>query len=381
MKNIKSKLKLAKYTLIIFAISMLAMFMLTGCKKDTKEIENQNNTVDELTNLPDNNKDQDSTVGNEDLKKDDTDNMVSDNEETKEKIEINVAALKGPTGIGMVKLMEDAANKDTLHNYNFTVAGEADEISTGLIKGEIDIAAVPCNLASVLYNKTEGKIKLAAINTLGVLYIVETGNTIISVEDLKGKTIYSTGYGTTPQYTLNYLLSLYGLDSEKDVNIEYKTEATEVAAILSNADEAIAMLPQPYVTTVMMNNDKVRIAIDIDEEWNLNNEGGSGVVTGVLVVNKDFLENNPEAVEDFLAEYKTSTEYVNENVDAAAELVEKFGLFKAAVAKKAIPYCNITFISGSQMKEKAEGYLNILFEQNPNSVGGAMPAEDFYYIP
>lgn len=381
MKNIKSKLKLAKYTLIIFAISMLAMFMLTGCKKDTKEIENQNNTVDELTNLPDNNKDQDSTVGNEDLKKDDTDNMVSDNEETKEKIEINVAALKGPTGIGMVKLMEDAANKDTLHNYNFTVAGEADEISTGLIKGEIDIAAVPCNLASVLYNKTEGKIKLAAINTLGVLYIVETGNTITSVEDLKGKTIYSTGYGTTPQYTLNYLLSLYGLDSEKDVNIEYKTEATEVAAILSNADEAIAMLPQPYVTTVMMNNDKVRIAIDIDEEWNLNNEGGSGVVTGVLVVNKDFLENNPEAIEDFLAEYKTSTEYVNENVDAAAELVEKFGLFKAAVAKKAIPYCNITFISGSQMKEKAEGYLNILFEQNPNSVGGAMPAEDFYYIP
>lgn len=389
MKKTSSKSKLSKYALLMLAITMLTMVVFTGCKKDGKDIADQNKNDNEVIDLADNNKDQVAEVEIETDSNDievetadnNGDNIDSENGDTKEKVHINIAALKGPTGIGMVKLMEDAANNTALHNYNFTLAGEADEISTGLIKGEFDIAAVPCNLASVLYNKTEGKIKLAAINTLGVLYIVETGNTITSVEDLKGKTVYSTGYGTTPQYTLNYLLSLYGLDPEKDLTIEYKTEATEVAAILSEADDAIAMLPQPYVTTVMMNNDKVRIAIDIDKEWNHANEDGSGVVTGVVVVNKDFLENNPEAVKDFLSEYETSTVFVNENVDAAAELVEKFGLFKAAVAKKAIPYCNITFISGFEMKEKTEGYLNILFNQNPNSIGGAMPSEDFYYIP
>lgn len=383
MTNNKSKI--SKYVLIMFALSLFTMVIFTGCKKNTKETPVQDKTDEEAVDETDSSKEEkkdaennnngDAVSGNDNME-----NNAPEDNTAKEKIDINIAALKGPTGIGMVKLMEDAQNT-ALYNYKFSIAGEADEISTGLVKGDFDIAAVPCNLASVLYNKTEGKIKVAAINTLGVLYILETGDTIKSVEDLKGKTIYSTGYGTTPQYTLNYLLSLYGLDPEKDVNIEYKTEATEVAAILSGADDAVAMLPQPYVTTVMMNNDKVRIAVDIDKEWNSANDDGSGVVTGVLVVRKDFLENHPEAVNDFLSEYKASTEYVNGNVDAAAELVEKFGLFKAAVAKKAIPYCNITYISGTEMKEKVEGYLNILFSQNPNSVGGTLPAGDFYYLP
>ena len=381
---IKSKFKLIKHLLVICSMVLLATMILTGCKKDSNDIPDSNNAQNEAGDINDNkdNNGQAPAVETDNNKEEEikTGENASDNEEVKEKTDIKIAALKGPTGIGMVKLMEDAENNEALHNYSFTIAGEADEISTGLIKGEFDIAAVPCNLASVLYNKTQGKIKLAAINTLGVLYIVETGNTIETVEDLKGKTIYSTGYGTTPQYTLNHLLNSYGIDPEKDVNIEYKTEATEVAAILSEADDAIAMLPQPYVTTVMMNNDKVRIAINIDEEWKALNDG-NGVVTGVVVVNKDFLDNHPQAVEDFLKEYQDSTKYVNDNVDAAAELVEKFGLFKAAVAKKAIPYCNITFISGSEMKEMAERYLKILFDQNPNSVGGAMPVDDFYYIP
>jgi len=384
MKNFKSDM--IKRLPVIISVIVIAAMVFTGCRKDANEetVPNQNGTQNEAGDITGNNGENEkqdgaaeSSGGNEEAK---TGDNVSENGEPAEKIDINIAALKGPTGIGMVKLMQDAANGDALHNYNFTIAGEADEISTGLIKGEIDIAAVPCNLASVLYNKTQGKIKLAAVNTLGVLYIVETGNSIESVEDLKGKTIYSTGYGTTPQYTLNYLLNSHGIDPEKDVNIEYKTEATEVAALLSESDDAVAMLPQPYVTTVMMNNDKVRIAINIDEEWKALNDG-NGVVTGVLVINKDFLDNHPQAVEDFLSEYQASTNYVNENVDEAAELVETFGLFKAAVAKKAIPYCNITFVSGSDMKEMAETYLNILYEQNPNSVGGALPADDFYYIP
>ena len=297
-----------------------------------------------------------------------------------EKIDMKIAALKGATAIGMVKMMESSSQGDAANNYQFTVAGTADEITAGLIKGDFDIAAVPCNLASVLYNKTEGEIKLAGINTLGVLYIVETGDSIHKVEDLKGKTIYSTGLGTTPQYTLNYLLNSYGIDPEKDVTIEYKVEATEVAAVLSEAENAIAMLPQPYVTTVMMTNDKLRIALDVAKEWENVNQDGSSVVTGVVVVRKEFLEGNPDAFDAFMKEYKVSADYVNTNIEEAAALVEKYGIFKAAPTVKAIPYCNITLITGEEMKAKAEGYLKTLFDQNPKSVGGKLPTEDFYYF-
>jgi NitT/TauT family transport system substrate-binding protein len=297
------------------------------------------------------------------------------------KTDIKIAALKGPTAIGMVKIMEDAAADTTANHYEFTIAGTADEISAGLLKGDFDIAAIPCNLAAVLFNKTQGKLKLAGINTLGVLYIIETGDGIKTVEDLRGRTIYSTGLGTTPQYTLNYLLSAYGLDPEKDVTIEYKTEATEVAALLSEAEDAVAMLPQPYVTTVMMNNEKVRIALDVAKEWEAVNKDGSSVVTGVVVVRSDFLESNKDAVDAFLTEYTNSAAFVNENIEEASALVEKFDIFKAAVIKKAIPYCNITLIQGEEMKLKVNGYLNALFEQNPKAVGGVLPTEDFYYMP
>lgn len=222
---------------------------------------------------------------------------------------------------------------------------------------------------------------MAGINTLGVLYIVETGNTIEAVKDLKGKTIYSTGLGTTPQYTLNYLLTANGIDPEKDVTIEYKTEPTEVAALLSNSEDAIAMLPQPYVTTVMMNNNKVRIALDITKEWETASTDGSSVITGVVVVRKEFLDSNKEAFDAFMEEYTESAAFVNENVEEASKLVEKFDIFKAAVASKAIPYCNITLIKGVDMKEKVNGYLTALFNQEPKSVGGKVPGDDFYYIP
>ena len=297
-----------------------------------------------------------------------------------EKDTIRIAALKGPTAMGMAYVMDKNSKDEAANNYEFTIAGAADEISTGLTKGDFDMAAIPCNLASVLYNKTEGKIKIAGINTLSVLYIVETGDTIHTMEDLKGKTIYSTGMGTTPQYTLNYLLNSYGIDPEKDVTIEYKTEATEVAALLSQAKDAIAMLPQPFVTTVMMNNSNVRIALDVAKEWDAINKDSS-IVTGVIVARSDFLEANKEVVDTFMEEYLASTTLVNRNIDEAANLIEQFDIFKAAVAKKAIPLCNITLIQGEDMKNMVGGYLTTLFEQNPNSVGGALPADDFYYIP
>ena len=295
------------------------------------------------------------------------------------KTDISIAVMKGPTALGMVKLMEDNEAGIAANNYSFTVAGAADEISPKLIKGELQMAAVPCNLASVLYNKTEGQISMLAVNTLGVLYIVETGDGIQKVEDLKGKTIYSTGKGTTPEYTLRYLLSAAGLDPDKDVTIEFKSEATEIAALLSDAEDAVAMLPQPYVTTVMMNNEKVRIALDVTAEWEALTNGESSVVTGVIVAQKSFIEENKAAVDAFLAEYALSTQYANEETESAAELVEKFGIFKAAVAKKAMPYCNIVCIQGSEMEQKAGAYLNTLYEQAPNAVGGKLPETDFYY--
>lgn len=300
-------------------------------------------------------------------------------EQPAEKIDINIAAMKGPTGMGMVGIMDKAKKEEAANNYNFSVVGAADEVSAGLLKGEFDIAAVPCNLASILYNKTEGDIQMIGINTLGVLYIVETGEEINSVEDLRGKTIYSTGFGTTPQYSLNYLLNSYGIDPEVDVEIEYKTEATEVAALLSEETGGIAMLPQPFVTTVLMNNEEARIALDIDEEW--GKTGDKALVTGVVVVRKEFLEENKNAVESFMKEYEESAKFVNENVEDAGNLIEEFDIFKAPVAQKAIPFSNITFIKGQDMKEKAKGYLEVLHGENPESIGGNLPKDDFYYIP
>lgn len=295
------------------------------------------------------------------------------------KIDINVAALKGATAIGMVKMMQDSSNGTTANNYNFNLYGTPDEITTGLIKGEIDIAALPCNLASVLYNKTEGEIQVAAINTLGVLYIVETGNQINSVEDLRGKTIYSTGQGTTPEYTLNYLLASYGLTVGTDVFVEYKSESAEVAALLASSNDAIAMLPQPYVATAMAQNEAIRIALDVSEEWEKITDE-STVVTGVLVFRKEFADANPKAVKDFLSEYSSSIDFVNDSTDEVASIVESYDIFTAAIAKKAIPYMNISYFAGDVMKEKISGYLKVLFDQNPASVGGSMPEDDFYYF-
>lgn len=295
------------------------------------------------------------------------------------KTDVNIAVMTGPTAIGLVKVMKD--NEDGLadNNYNFQVYGEATEISTGLVKGELDVACVPCNLASVLYNKTEGGIVVAGINTLGVLYIVETGNTVNSVSDLAGKTIYTTGQGTTPEYTLRYILSGNGLNPDSDVTIEFKSEAAEVVSALSENPDAIAMLPQPYVTVAMNNNEQLHVALDITEEWE-KLDSDSTVVTGVVVARKDWADAHTDALNAFLDEYPDSAAYTNDNIDDAAALIEEFGIFKAAIAKKAIPYCNVTFIGGDEMKDKIERYLTVLYEQNPAAVGGKIPGDDFYYI-
>ena len=299
-----------------------------------------------------------------------------------ERAAVRVGGLKGPTAMGMVKLMEEDAAGTTANDYEFTLAGSADEINPLLIKGELDIAAVPTNVASVLYNKTEGQVEILALNTLGVLYVVENGNTIQSVEDLRGKTIYSTGKGATPEYALNYILGENGLTAGTDVTVEYKSEHSELASLLAAGQADLAVLPQPFVTSVLAKNPDVRIALNLTEEWDKVTEDGSKLTMGALVVRKDFAESNPEAVRNFLKEYQASTQYVTDeaNLDDAAALIEQYGIISAAVAKQALPYCNIVCITGEEMRTAAEGFLSILAKANPQSVGGTLPAENFYYI-
>lgn len=302
----------------------------------------------------------------------------------KEKAELSVVAMTGPTGIGMVKLMADSEAEETDVNYTFELVGAADEITGKIVNGEVDIAAVPCNLASVLYNKTEGAISVLAVNTKGVLYILEAGGeSIQSVSDLAGKTIVSTGKGTTPEYTLNYLLTSNGLDPASDVTIEYKSEATEVVAALKQGLCDVAMLPQPMVTAAMAQVEGLRVALDVTEEWaKIQGEAGSQLITGCVIVRNEVLEENKDAVDTFLKEYEASINYVNENVADAAQLVADYGIIaNAAIAEKAIPACNIVFMGGEEMKANMEGYLGVLAAANPKAVGGALPDEAFYYIP
>lgn len=295
---------------------------------------------------------------------------------------VTLATLKGPTTMGLVKLLDDASNGLLDYEVENTIYGAADEITALLISGQVDMAAIPCNLASVLYNKTEGKIVTAAVNTLGVLSVVELGDSVNSIADLAGKTVYSTGKGTTPEYALNAILSANSIDPASGLTVEFKSEATEIAALLTGdsvVPGTIAVLPQPYATTVLLNNPDARIALDLTEEWSNAGIDGS-LVTGVLVMNKSFADENPQLVESFLADYGASVQWVGSNTEDAAELIAALEIVpKAAVAVKALPYCNIVFRKGAEMKQDVSAYLSVLFEQNPASVGGALPGDDFYY--
>jgi NitT/TauT family transport system substrate-binding protein len=294
--------------------------------------------------------------------------------------EIRVGSLKGPTSIGLMSLMQLDSENKAANNYAFTMEAQADTLLPLIIKGDLDIALVPANVASVLYQKTKGGISVIDVNTLGVLYMVSGDTSISSIENLKGKTIYLTGKGTTPDYVLQYLLTQAGILN--DVTLEYKSEPTEVAAILSENPNGIGLLPQPFVTAALAQNDKLNIVLDLNKEWSkVQGDNGSSLVTGVTIVRNDFLKDNKDAVVKFMEEHKASAKHANENPKETAELVAKAGIIeKAALAEKAIPMCNITYIDGEEAKTALEGYLNVLFEADKDSVGGALPGEDFYYI-
>ncbi len=294
------------------------------------------------------------------------------------KTKINVAVLKGPTALGMLKLMDDNKNNIAANDYTFETFSAADQLVPNIVNKSIDIAAVPTNLAATLYKKTEKNVSIIAVNTLGVLSILTNGEDISSVADLKGKTIYATGKGSTPEYALNYILEKNGLKVGEDVTVEYKGEHSELAALVISGDAKIAMLPQPFVTQVTTKNPDVEIALDLSEEWAKIGEG-SELVMGCLIVRNDFLSENKAAVDAFLNEYSASTYNANEELDETAQLAADFGIMEAAVVSKALPYCNIVYMEGAKMKESVSKYLNVLYTADPTSIGGAVPGDDFYY--
>lgn len=292
---------------------------------------------------------------------------------------VRIAGLKGPTTMGLVNLLDMEQQGTAALDYDLQLYGTADEIVPGLIKGELDMAAIPANLAAALYQKTKGGIQVMAVNTLGVLYVVEKGDTVHSMADLAGRTILSTGKGTTPEYLLRYLLEKNGLDPDKDVKIQYCSEATEVTAQMAAAQkDAIAVLPQPYVTAVGMKDPSLRVALDLTAEWDKVSD--SQLVTGVTVVRTQYAQEHPDVVEAFLQEYAQSVRTANTDLDRTAALCEQQGVVaKAAIAKKALPACNIVCRTGDEMQKDVSAYLSVLCAADPAAVGGKLPDEGFYW--
>lgn len=351
MKNLYQKFKI-----LFIAMCVMSLFAIVGCSNASETETVEETTTPTVTEAPE----------------------VEETAEPEvvEGATINIAALAGPTGMGLSYLMESAENGETVNEYNFTITSTSDDVGAGLINGSLDVAAVPINLAAVLAGKTEN-ITLLAVNTLGVLYILEEGDSIQSIEDLAGKDLQATGQGSTPEYIIDYILEQNGLS--ESVNIEYLTEHSELTALVSTGNSPLAMMPEPNVSVAMSKNENVRVALNLTEEWEKISD--SQLVQGCIVVRTDFLMENIDAIEIFLDEYAQSVDNVNNNHDEAGELIAKFGIVSdAAVAASAIENCNIVCITGQEMADISADMYEVLFAANPASIGGAIPSEDIYYI-
>ncbi|MBP3495383.1 MAG: ABC transporter substrate-binding protein [Clostridia bacterium] len=294
-----------------------------------------------------------------------------------EKADVKVAVLSGTTGFGMAHLMEQNLNGASNNNYNFSVETKPDDVKAQILNNSIDIAAVPTNLASALYNATKGGVKVLAINTLGVLYAVENGNTVKTIKDLEGKTIYCPAQN--PEFVLKHIINKNKINATIDTTFSDPADLrTAIASGELKDENVIAVLPEPMVTIAKSANKSLNVVLDLTEEW--GKVENKDLVQGCVIVRSEFLQSNPDAVEAFLDEYKSSIEYLNENVDDAAKLIVKHGIFaKEAVAKAAIPNCNVTYMDGTQMKDAMSGFLSAMFSVAPKSIGGKLPEDDFYY--
>ena len=294
--------------------------------------------------------------------------------------EINLYVLSGPTGIGAMNLWAASDAGETKNTYHITMPGANDEVVAALSKGDADIAAVATNLAATLYNKTEGGVTVLAVNTLGVLSLLSNGQEVNAVSDLKGKTIYAPGQGANPEYILRYVLTGNGLDPDKDVTLQFVGEGSELLTVWQSDPEAVIMAPQPVATSILMQNENAKTLFDMTEEWDKIAGGDSTLMMGCVIVRNEFLQANPGAVELFLQEYAASIEKAQSDVEGTAALCQQYGLIpKAALAQKTIPSCGLTFVTGAEMKTGLSGYLQVMFDANPKSVGGALPGDNFYY--
>ena len=290
---------------------------------------------------------------------------------------LRVGTLSGPTGMGMAKLIKDTGEGgEKAGKYDIQLFSSPDEIRAALLSGSLDVAALPVNLAAVINAKTDGKYKVAAVNTLGVLYVLEAGDTVHSVADLAGKQLLATGQASTPEYILNYILAQNGVNAD----VEYKTEHSELATLLISGKATLGMLPEPMVTTALTKNPNLRIALDLTEEW--KKTGNGEAVQGCISVSADVIANHKAVLDGFLKDYKASVDFVNGNIPEAAEIIASAGIVPAAaVAEKAIPNCNIVYIDGDEMVNILTAFYGVLFAANPASIGGAMPGADLYYKP
>ncbi len=369
---------------ILLTACMIAAITLTACGDTTTTTTDDTTVITEIEQtIEADDTEEVAEVDDSKIEEEAVEEAVVEEVATEEANEIepatyNIATLSGPTTMGMIKLMSDSDSGLTDNTYNVTVYSTSDEIVTGIVSGVIDIANVPANMSSVLYNKTSGAIKITDVNTLGVLYVITVGEDITSIEDLIGKTIYTTGKGSTPEYVLRYVLSQNGIDPDNDVTIEFKSESAEVASFMAESESAIAVLPQPYVTVAMNNNENISIALSITDEW--DKVCDTTLITGVTIAQNSVIESNTAAFEMFLSDYKASVEYVNENTAEAAALIGEYNIVAEGVAKKALPYCNITLITGEDMKNAVSGYLSILFDADASSVGGSLPDDNAYYL-
>ena len=303
----------------------------------------------------------------------------STSQNTEDRTQVDFMVLSGPTGVGAAKLLSDNDAGTTLNDYNAEVVTENGQIQTALTSGEVDIAAIATNVAANLAAQRDGSIQMLAVNTLGVLYILDKNVGVTSLADLSGKTIYATGKGANPEYILNYLLTQNGVDPTTDVTIEWLT-AEEVSAKMISSDSAVCMLPVPAATALMAKDSAVKQAISLSDAW--DELGNGSLAMGCVVARTEFIEENPQAVADFLTEYEASINYMKDeaNLDTASELVAQYKITpSAAIAAAAIPQCNLTFASGQEMKDLVEGYFSVLFQANPASIGGRMPYDSFYY--
>ena len=348
--------------LLLSTLSLLLVLVLVACGGGAKDKETN---LPETTNTP------------VDTQAPDTDKV---DDPVQSDLEINVTVIAGTTGMGFAQIMDENAKGTSPFKYNFDIVSDASLASGAIINGTADMAAVPTNLAAVLYNKTNGGVQVVAVNTLGVLYLLTT-NEVTAPDDIVGKTIYCCNQGANPEFISRYLLEANGLTVGQDVLLDftYNTPDELATAIATNKIE-YAILPEPKVTAVMSQNENVKIFIALEDVWS-QISGGKSLVQGCLVARKEFIEAHKNELDAFLADYAASIAFVNENPKEASEVIAANGIIpKAPLAEKAIPRCNIAYLDGAEMQAAMDEFFKVLFAANPASVGGKLPAADLYYV-